>query len=79
MDGLPDEEAQLAVVTAFRDVMLLKNVLESFSYFNDAAKTLSNQTQADFTSKYLDIQDKVKSTSEKRKSIFFNTWSSKSR
>lgn len=67
MDGLPDEEAQLAVVTAFRDVMLLKNVLESFSYFNDAAKTLSNQTQADFTSKYLDIQDKVKKHFRKEK------------
>ncbi|HFZ0563703.1 type I restriction endonuclease subunit R, EcoR124 family [Klebsiella sp. 141130] len=42
MVALPDEEAQLAFVTGFRDVMLLKNILESFSNFNDAAKILSN-------------------------------------
>jgi len=42
VDGLPDEEAQLAFVTVFRDVMLLKNILKSVSNFNYAAKTLSN-------------------------------------
>ncbi|MEB7714988.1 hypothetical protein NGC32_19925 [Kluyvera cryocrescens] len=67
MDGLPDEEAQLAVVTVFHDVMLLKNILESFSNFNDAAKILSNQTRAYFTIKHLDIQDKVKKHSSKEK------------
>jgi type I restriction enzyme R subunit len=67
VDDLPDEEAQLAFVTAFRDVMRLKNILESFADFDDAAKPLSDQTLADFTSKYLDIHDKVKKHSSKEK------------
>lgn len=67
VDDLPDEEAQLAFVTAFRDVMRLKNILESFADFYDAAKPLSDQTLADFTSKYLDIHDKVKKHSSKEK------------
>lgn len=79
VDDLPDEEAQLAFVTAFRDVMRLKNILESFADFDDAAKPLSDQTLADFTSKYLNIHDKVKSTPAKRKSRFLKTWILKSR
>ena len=67
VDDLPDEEAQLAFVTAFRDVMRLKNILESFADFDDAAKPLSDQTLADFTSKYLNIHDKVKKHSSKEK------------
>ncbi|MEH4675057.1 hypothetical protein PO353_12690 [Klebsiella variicola] len=67
VDGLPDEEAQLVFVTAFRNVMRLKNILESFADFDDAAKPLSDQALADFTSKYLDIHDKVKKHSSKEK------------
>jgi type I restriction enzyme R subunit len=47
--------------------MRLKNILESFADFDDAAKPLSDQTLADFTSKYLDIHDKVKKHSSKEK------------
>lgn len=67
VDSLPDEKAQLEFVTAFRDVMRLKNILESFADFDDAAKPLSEQTLADYTSKYLDIHDKVKKHSSKEK------------
>lgn len=67
VDSLPDEKAQLEFVTAFRDVMRLKNILESFADFDDAAKPLSEQTLADYTSKYLDIHDKVKKHSTKEK------------
>lgn len=67
VDRLPDEKAQLEFVTAFRDVMRLKNILESFADFEDAAKPLSEQTLADYTSKYLDIHDKVKKHSSKEK------------
>ncbi|CRX45681.1 HsdR family type I site-specific deoxyribonuclease [Yersinia enterocolitica] len=67
VDSLPDEKAQLEFVTAFRDVMRLKNILESFADFEDSAKPLSEQTLADYTSKYLDIHDKVKKHSSKEK------------
>lgn len=48
--------------------MRLKNILESFADFDDATKPLSDQTLADFTSKYLDIHDKVK-TLQQRESL----------
>lgn len=67
VDSLPDEKAQLEFVTAFRDVMRLKNILESFADFDDAVKPLSEQTLADYTSKYLDIHDQVKKHSTKEK------------
>lgn len=67
VDSLPDEKAQLEFVTAFRDVMRLKNILESFADFEDSAKPLSEQTLTDYTSKYLDIHDKVKKHSSKEK------------
>lgn len=67
VDSLQDEKAQLEFVTAFRDVMRLKNILESFADFEDSAKPLSEQTLADYTSKYLDIHDKVKKHSSKEK------------
>ncbi len=67
VDRLPDEKVQLEFVTAFRDVMRLKNILESFADFEDAVKPLSEQTLADYTSKYLDIHDKVKKHSSKEK------------
>ncbi|NBK24125.1 MAG: hypothetical protein EOM68_19090, partial [Spirochaetia bacterium] len=53
--------------TLLGDVMRLKNILESFADFDDATKPLSDQTLADFTSKYLDIHDKVKKHSSKEK------------
>ncbi|MDU2728080.1 type I restriction endonuclease subunit R [Pantoea sp.] len=67
VDSLPDEIAQLEFVTAFRDVMRLKNILESFADFEESAKPLAEQTLADYTSKYLDIHDKVKKHSSKEK------------
>lgn len=67
VDSLPDEKAQLAFVTAFRDMMRLKNILESFADFDEVSKPLSDQTLADYTSKYLDIYDKVKKRTGKDK------------
>ncbi|WP_312828172.1 type I restriction endonuclease subunit R, EcoR124 family, partial [Escherichia coli] len=51
VDSLPDEKAQLAFVTAFRDMMRLKNILESFADFDEVIKPLSDQVLADYTSK----------------------------
>ncbi|WP_275381655.1 type I restriction endonuclease subunit R, EcoR124 family [Xenorhabdus bovienii] len=72
VDNLPDEHAQLVFVNAFRDVMRLKNILETFADFDDVSKPLSDQTLADYTSKYLDIYDKVKKHSSKEKVSILN-------
>ncbi len=67
VDGLSDEEAELAFVQAFRELMRLRNTLSGFSDFTLDDLTLSAQDFEDYKSKYLDIHDKVKATVEKAK------------
>ena len=64
---LPHEEAELQFVKIFRELMRLRNVLESFSEFNDADLTLTAQSFADYKSAYLDLYDKVKTDTAKEK------------
>ena len=64
---LPHEEAELQFVKIFRELMRLRNVLESFSEFNDADLTLTAQRFADYKSAYLDLYDKVKTDTTKEK------------
>ena len=59
VDSLPDENAELAFVTQFRELLRIKNILTSFSDFNDEDLTLPAQEFEDYKSKYLDIHDKV--------------------
>lgn len=61
--NLPDEEAELKFVKIFRELMRLRNILESFSEFDADDLTLSPQRYADFKSAYLDLYDKVKTES----------------
>ena len=63
VDALPDEEAQLAFVTKFRELLRLKNILTTFADFSDADLMLEPQKFEDFKSKYLDLHDKVKKES----------------
>jgi type I restriction enzyme R subunit len=60
VDSLPDENAELAFVTQFRELLRIKNVLTSFSDFDDEDLTLPVQDFEDYKSKYLDVYDKVK-------------------
>lgn len=60
VDALPDEKAQLAFVTKFRELMRLKNVLTTFAEFKDADLAVEPQKFEDYKSKYLDLHDKVK-------------------
>jgi len=62
---LPDEEAELQFVKIFRELMRLRNILESFSEFNDEDLTLPAQRFADYRSAYLDLYDKVKTDNTK--------------
>ena len=64
---LPHEEAELQFVKIFRELMRLRNVLESFSEFDDEDLALPAQRFADYRSAYLDLYDKVKTDSTKEK------------
>jgi type I restriction enzyme R subunit len=60
VDDLPDENAQLAFVKQFRELLRLKNDLTTFADFAEADLNLDEQVFEDFKSKYLDLHDKVK-------------------
>jgi len=64
---LPHEEAEMQFVKIFRELMRLRNVLESFSEFDDEDLALPAQRFADYRSAYLDLYDKVKADSTKEK------------
>lgn len=65
--NLPDEEAELKFVKIFRELMRLRNILESFSEFTDEDLALTAQRFADYRSAYLDLYDKVKTDNQKEK------------
>ncbi|WOJ95531.1 type I restriction endonuclease subunit R [Congregibacter brevis] len=67
VQDLPDEEAELQFVKVFRELMRLRNILESFSEFDDEDLALPAQRFADYRSAYLDLYDKVRTESTKEK------------
>jgi type I restriction enzyme, R subunit len=67
VNSLFGEEQELQFAKAFRIVMRIKNVLITFADFTYDDTTMTEQTFMDFTSKYLDLYQKVKSTTEKEK------------
>jgi type I restriction enzyme R subunit len=60
VNDLKTEEDELEFVQSFRDLMRLKNILNSFSDFNWADIGIDEQEFEDYKSKYLDLYDKVK-------------------
>jgi type I restriction enzyme R subunit len=64
---LPDEEAEMNFVKIFRELMRVRNILESFSEFEDGDLTLPLVRFNDYRSAYLDLYDKVKSETTKEK------------
>ena len=67
VNDLPSEEEELEFVKAFRELMRLRNILSGFSDFEFADLSMDEQDFEDYKSKYLDIYDKVKTTTEKEK------------
>ena len=61
VNDLKTEEDELEFVQAFRDLMRLKNILNSFSDFSWDDIGIDEQQFEDYKSKYLDLHDKVKS------------------
>jgi type I restriction enzyme R subunit len=64
---LPDEEAELQFVKIFRELMRLRNIIESFSEFEGEDLALPAQRFANYRSAYLDLYDKVKTDNQKEK------------
>jgi len=69
---LKDEEAEMQFVKIFRELMRLRNILESFSEFDDNDLSLPAQRFADYRSAYLDLYDKVKSENTVEKASILN-------
>lgn len=65
--SLPDERAELQFVKIFRELMRLRNILESFSEFDDEDLALTAQRFADYRSAYLDLYDKVRTENQTEK------------
>lgn len=59
------EEQELEFVTAFRELMRLKNKLITFTEFSFDNLQMEEQTFEDYKSKYLDLYDKTKSDGKK--------------
>lgn len=67
VDDLPDENAELAFVKAFRELLRVKNILTTFADFKDEDLNLPEQSFDDYKSKYLDVHDKVKKQTDPEK------------
>lgn len=67
VNDLPSEEEELAFVKSFRELMRLKNVLNTFTEFSYDDLLMPAQSFEDYKSKYLDLYDKVKSNQQKEK------------
>lgn len=67
VDYLIDEEEELTFIQAFRALMRVKNVLESYTDFAWDVLAITEQAFENFKSKYLDLFDKVKQNTSKQK------------
>ena len=59
VNDLKSEDDKLEFVLAFRAIIRIKNILESFVDFSFDDTEISEQSFADYTSKYLDIRDSI--------------------
>lgn len=72
VDSLETEENEAQFVQAFRDVIRIKNILNCFTGFSFNGLAMTEQTFADYRSKYLDLYDKVRSDRAKEKVSILN-------
>jgi len=69
VDDLKSEEDELLFIKAFRELMRVLNVLESFSEFTWADLYMDEQAFEDYKSKYLDLYEKARSQSEQEEKV----------
>lgn len=67
VDELQSEEEELAFVQAFRELLRVKNVLQSYTDFSWDELGMEEQDFENFKSKYLDLYEKVKNEHQKQK------------
>jgi len=65
VNDLETEEDELEFAKAFREIMRLKNILTSFVEFTFDDTYMKDQEFVDYTSKYLDLYDKIKTNNQK--------------
>ncbi|WP_298247335.1 type I restriction endonuclease subunit R [uncultured Christiangramia sp.] len=65
VNDLQTEEEELEFAKAFREIMRLKNILASFTDFSFDDTYMNEQEFADYSSKYLDLYDKIKTDNQK--------------
>jgi len=67
IDNLDGETEEMAFVTAFRELMRIRNILATFADFEFSDTKMDEQRFEDLKSKYLDLYDKVKNNREHEK------------
>ncbi|WP_337045350.1 type I restriction endonuclease subunit R [Emticicia sp. 17c] len=67
VNDLPTEVEQFAFIQKFRELIRIKNVLNTFADFKDEDLQIPPQDFEDYQSKYLDLHDQVKSNTQKEK------------
>jgi type I restriction enzyme R subunit len=67
VDTLADENADLEFIKAFRELMRVKNVAESFADFDFGDLGMTEQDFENYKSKYLDKHEQVKTDRQKEK------------
>ena len=65
VNKLPDEESKLEFIKAYRELMRVFNVLNTFTDFEFDDLDIDKQEYLDYGSKYLDLHDSVKPVIEK--------------
>lgn len=72
VNELPSEEEQLEFIKAFRELMRVLNVLKTFTQFTFDDLSMSEQSFADYKSKYLDLYEQTKGQHQKEKVSILN-------
>jgi len=67
VNDLQTEEDEMKFILAFRELMRIRNVLKTFSDFTWDDIAMEEQSFEDYSSKYQDLSDKVKSNHQKEK------------
>ena len=69
VNSLQSEEEDLQFITAFRDLIRIRNILVTFADFKFGDTDIQHQEYEDFKSKYLDVYEKYKSEVATKTSI----------
>ena len=72
VNDLVTEEDELEFAKAFRGIMRLKNILDSFTEFTFEDVPMTAQEFQDFSSKYLELNDKIRFNTQKQKVSILN-------